>query len=92
MFAIKFYSCLDKTVPETVKLMKEVYKDKCFGESMIFRWRGNFKKGCLFAEVTSKPGWPENVSNDWNVNTVWAILQDNWQMTCEEIAAWTNIL
>lgn len=32
-----------KIVTETVKLMKEAYKDKCFGESTIFS--DDFKKG-----------------------------------------------
>ena len=37
-----------KIAPETIKLMKKVYKDKCFGESMIFRWRKISKKDfCL---------------------------------------------
>ena len=33
----KFCYHLGKTVSETIKLMKDAYKDKCFGESMIFR-------------------------------------------------------
>ena len=35
--------------PETIKLMKEAYKDKCFGKSTIFIWHGDYiKKGvCL---------------------------------------------
>ena len=38
---IKFCYELGKTAPETVKLMKETYKNKCFGESAIFRWHGD---------------------------------------------------
>lgn len=89
--AIKFCYRLGKTAPETVKLMKEAYKDKCFGESTIFRWHGDFKKGRLSAELAPRPGRPKSVVNDRNVNTVWVILQENRRMTCEEIAASTNI-
>lgn len=37
--ATKF--CYRITAPETVKLKKEVYKDKRFDEFMIFRWHGD---------------------------------------------------
>ena len=30
--AVKFYCCLGKTDPEILKLIKEAYKDKCFGK------------------------------------------------------------
>ena len=78
---------MGKTIPGTVKLTKKAYKDKYFGESMIFRWYGNIRKGCLSAEVASKPNQPESVVNNWNINTVWAILQENGQMTYEEKVA-----
>ena len=49
--AIKFSYHLGKTAPEMVKLMKKAYKDKCFVEPTIFRWHGDFKKGCLSTEL-----------------------------------------
>ncbi len=36
--------------------MKEVYKDKCFGESTNFRWHADFEKGRLYAEMAPNPG------------------------------------
>ena len=47
-YAVRFCYHLGKTTPETVKLIKDVYKVKCFGESMIFRWHGDFKKERYF--------------------------------------------
>lgn len=49
--AIKFCYPLDKTTPEKVKLMIKAYKNKWFGESMIFRWQNDFKK-CTFVYRT----------------------------------------
>lgn len=37
-FAIKFCYRFNKTAPEPIKLIKETYKDKFFGMSMIFKW------------------------------------------------------
>ena len=37
--------------------MKEAYKGKCFDESMIARWHGNFKKGYLVCKTGFK-AWP----------------------------------
>ena len=71
--------------------MKEAYKDKCFGESTIFRWHDDFKKGCLSSELVPKPSRRENIVNDENVNNVWVILQENQRMTRDEIAVLTNI-
>ena len=62
--AIKFCYHLSKTAQETVKLMKEAYKDKCFGESMIFRYYGDFKKECFSAELVLKHSQPKNVVHD----------------------------
>ena len=46
---MKFCYHLDKSTVETVKLMKESYKHKCFGEPINFRWHDDFKKGnCLW--------------------------------------------
>ena len=78
---------MSKTTPETDKLMKEAYKDKCFGMSTIFRWQGGFQKGCL----VPKPDQPDSVMNDKNVDTMGAILEENQRMTCERAAS-TNIL
>ena len=44
---IKFCYRLGKTTPKRFKLMKEDYKDNCFNESIIFKWPGDLKKGCL---------------------------------------------
>ena len=41
---VKFCCSLSKTSPETVKLISEAYKDKCFVESTIFRRHSDFKK------------------------------------------------
>ena len=49
--AIKFAIVLATTAPETVKLMNEAYKDKCFSESTAFRWHGDLKKRNLSAEL-----------------------------------------
>ena len=48
--------------------MKEAYKDKCFGESMIFKLHGNLNKGSLSVELVLKLGRSEIVVNDRNVN------------------------
>lgn len=74
---------MGKTTLKTVKLMKEAYKDKPFGESMIFRWHNNFEKRCLSSKLTPKSVWPESGVNDQNVNTIWSILQENLWMTYE---------
>ena len=87
---IKFCYQLVKIAPETVKLMKETFKDKCFGESTVFRWYGDFKKGRLSTNFALKLSQPENVVKGRNVNTVWTILQENRRMTCQEIIASTN--
>ena len=42
-YAIKFCLRLGEIAPGKVWLMKEVSKDKYFGEFMIFSWRGNTK-------------------------------------------------
>ena len=42
--AIKFCYCLKKLAPDTDKLLKEAYKDKFFGEPMIFWCYGDFKR------------------------------------------------
>ena len=39
------------------------------------------KKGCLSAELVPKPGQPESVMNDQNVNTMCTFLQENGQIT-----------
>ena len=73
--SIKFCYRLDKTVAETVKLMKETYK--CFGEPYNIRWFSDFQKRRLTAELASKPKQRDSVVNDRNINTVRAILQEN---------------
>ena len=75
--ATQFFYNFDKTGPETFKLMKDAYKEKCFNESTIFRWHSNFKKGRLSAKLAPKSTRPKNNVDDRNVNSVWAILQDN---------------
>ena len=45
--SIKVYNSFGKRPPETIKLIKEDYKDECFGESTIFRW---FQKSSYFVE------------------------------------------
>ena len=49
---LKFCSLFNKIALETVKLMKEAYKGKCFGESTIFRLHGDFKIGRLSVELS----------------------------------------
>ena len=49
------------------------------------------KKELLSAKLVSKPGQPESIENDQNINTV-RILQEKQCMTCEAIAVSTNIL
>ena len=84
----KFFFSLGKTALERVKLMKEVQKDKCFGEyNFLMTW--GFQKR-MFAELI-KSGQPENIVNDRKVNVVWTFLQKNQQMTCKEKVASTNI-
>ena len=55
--ATKFCYIFGKTDPKIVKLLNETYKDKCFSESMIFRWYDDLKKNRLSAEPAPKP-WP----------------------------------
>ena len=74
--AIKFCYHLGKTASELVKVMKEAYKNKYFGEYTIFRWYGDFKIKRLSAELASNSGRPESVMNDRNLNTVW-VMQEN---------------
>ena len=69
--------------------MKQAYKDKCFSESGIFRWHGDFKKRYLSTALAYKPGQPESVMNEWNVQ---ATLQETSPLTIEEIVALTYIL
>ena len=57
--------------------MKGAYKDKCFGESVILRKHWEFKKGVFSVELASKPGQPENVVNDWDINILQVILHKN---------------
>ena len=61
------------------------------GESTIFRWHGDLKKCPLLAELASKPGRPESVMNDHNVNAACEVLQENQLITCKEVAALTNV-
>ena len=72
---------LSKIASETIKLIKEACKDKCFGKSIIFRWHGDFKVRHMSAELAPKPGQPESVVNDQNNNTMWIILQEKHGMT-----------
>ena len=62
--AIEFYCRLSKRASNTDKLMKAAFKDKCSGESTIFRWHGNFKNLSLSTELDPKPGRPESMVND----------------------------
>ena len=50
-----------------------------------------FQNERLSAVLALKPVRPKSVLNDRNVNAVWAILQENPRMTCEEIEASANI-
>ena len=66
-----------KISPEAAKLMKEAYKDEYFGESTIFRWHDDLKKGRRFSELAWKssgtleiPGRAESAVNNQNVNIV----------------------
>ena len=52
--ASKFHYRLNKKPQETVKLMKEAYKEKRFDESKIFRWYGDFKEVHLSTELAPK--------------------------------------
>ena len=72
--------------------MKKICKDRCYGESTIFRKYGGFKKERLSTELDLKSDRPENAVDEQNVNTVWVTLQGNQKMTCEEIAASTIVL
>ena len=58
-YEIKVGYLLGKIAPETIKLMKDSYKNKCSGESMVFTSNGDFQKGCLSEELTSKIGRTE---------------------------------
>ena len=71
------------TAPETVNLMNKTYKDRCFGETMVFRRHDDFKERTF--------GPQEIVVNDLNVNTVWATLKENQRMICEDKATSTYI-
>ena len=64
--AKKFWHHLGKTASETIILIKEAYKDKCFGESIVFRWNDNFKKKKkkLSAELAFKNGESKSFIND----------------------------
>lgn len=54
--AIKFCYHFGKTPQQTVKIMNEAYKDKCFGVPVTFRRHGDLKKRCLSAELVPKLG------------------------------------
>ena len=71
-WVIKFYWRLGKTAPETIKLMKEAYK-----QINDYRWHDDFRKGKLSAELAHKPVRLESVVNERNVNIMWVILQEN---------------
>lgn len=49
-----------------------------------------FKKGCQSTEPVPMIGGPESDVNDQNINMRWVILQQNWQVTYEKIAASTK--
>ena len=66
----KLFYYLDKRAPEMFILIKESYKEECFGGITIFRLNGNLIKGCLSAELATKCGRSESVVNDRNVNIV----------------------
>ena len=68
--AIKFCYHWNKAAPAPNKSMKEAYKDKIFGESTIFRWYDDFKKGFLVAEPAPQLGRPESVVNNRNVGAI----------------------
>ena len=58
--------------PVGVNNMKPVLLNLWYLDGII-----TFKKGHLFVKLASKPGRPEIVVNDRNVNTMWAIFQEN---------------
>lgn len=67
--------------------MKEVYNDKRFGQSKIFKCQYDFKKAHLATKLAFKPGRPGNIVNNKNANIVWTIKQENWRMTYQKITA-----
>ena len=71
---------MGKAVPETIKLIKKAYEDKRFGESMIFRWHGDFKKERLSTKLALKAERPEIAVNDQNVSTC--------GQSCKKIVEW----
>ena len=68
--AIKLSSRFGKIFSETVKSMKAAYKHKCFAESTIFTCLGDFKKGCLSAELNPTTARPESVVTNRYITTV----------------------
>ena len=52
----KILLSFQQNAPEIIEFMKKAYKDNFFGESTIFCWHNDFKKGCLSAELAPKPG------------------------------------
>lgn len=75
-----------------MELYKLAYKVKCFDDSTTLRRHSDFKKRMFVCRtMASKPDQSESVVNGWNPNTAWTILQENWPVTCGEIAASTNI-
>ena len=75
----KFCYRLEKTAPETVKLIKKTYKEKCFSKSAIFRWHSDVRKGRLSKPIlVPKPDRPENVVNDQNAKDQWVIFRKDW--------------
>ena len=90
-FVIKFHYRSGKNAQETFDIMKQTYGNQCLGRSTIFRWHSSFKKGRESAKLIPHGGRPKTAATEVNINTVWAMVQEDRSITVERIADIMNI-
>ena len=83
---IKFCVKLGKTATETLKMLRDVYRDSSMSRARVFEWHKRFVKGREDVEDDLKSGGPCTSTTDTNIEKVRQLVRSDHRLTIRVIA------
>ncbi len=89
---IKFCIRFGKAATKMIKLLREEYESECITESTIHKWHSTFSKNLNEASLIEKKGGEPQMSiTETNINTVWAIIDDDQHLSTSALETLLHI-